>query len=403
MQIFKIKISFIGYVLLFLLAIAQTVTAQDTINNSILNTEKISHWSVNGYLKDLQTTQFTDINKKWTLENLVHNRVDIHWFHDSSWKFHLGIRNRFFYGDSAALSIENVLLQNGDKGFFNLSKTIAKGPSYLLHSNIDRASIDYTRGKWEVTVGRQRINWGLNLVWNPNDIFNAYSYFDFDYEERPGTDAIRVQYYLNSTSSAELAYKPGKYANETIAAGLYRFTKGSYDIQALAGIVKTDYVIGGGWSGVLGQAGFNGEISAFVPRKNFRLSNTVISASAGINYTFPNSLYLHGAYLLNSAGLLKGDSLSPNFFLDNVSAKSLSPARHSLFAEAAYQFNPLIRGDLSAIYTPADGSFFTGPFFTFSLTNTIELLAGGQLFFGGKQSLYGNYGRALYLRFKWSF
>lgn len=397
------KILLVGCVVLFFLAITQTGNAQDTTNNSIINTEKTSHWSVNGYLKDLQTSQFTDINKKWTLENLVHNRVDVHWFHDSSWKFHLGIRNRFFYGGSAALSIQNVLLQNGDNGFFNLSSTIAKGQSYLLHSNIDRASLDYTRGKWEVTVGRQRINWGLNLVWNPNDIFNAYSYFDFDYEERPGTDAVRVQYYLNSTSSAELAYKPGRNANETIAAGHYRFTKGSYDIQALAGIVNTDYVLGGGWSGVLGQAGFNGEISAFVPRKDFRLANTVISASAGINYTFSNSLYLHGAYLLNSAGLLKGDSLNPDFFLTNVSAKSLSPARHSIFAEAAYQFNPLIRGDLSGIYTPADGSFFIGPFFTFSLTNTIELLTGGQLFFGGKQSLYGNYGRALYLRFKWSF
>ena len=164
--------------------------------------------------------------------------------------------------------------------YFNLSKLIAKGPSFLLHSTIDRASIDYTRGKWQVTLGRQRINWGLNMVWNPNDIFNAYSYFDFDYEESPGTDAVRVQYYLNSTSSAEIAYKPGKNANEMIAAGLYRFTKGSYDIQALAGMVETDYVLGGGWSGVLGQAGFNGEISAFVPRNNFRLSKTVISGSA---------------------------------------------------------------------------------------------------------------------------
>ncbi|MDP4284199.1 MAG: hypothetical protein Q8891_07225 [Bacteroidota bacterium] len=398
-----VKILIAGCALLLFLAIAQPGNAQDTTSNAIINTEKKSHWSVNGYLKDLQTTQFVDINKKWTLENLVHNRVDVRWFHDSAWKFHLGIRNRFFYGDSAALSIQDALLQNSNDGYFDLSKTIAKGPSFLLNSTIDRASVDYTHGKWEITAGRQRINWGLNLVWNPNDIFNAYSYFDFDYEERPGTDAVRVQYYLNSTSSAEIAYKPGRNANETIAAGLYRFTKGSYDIQALAGIVNTDYVLGGGWSGVLGQAGFNGEISAFIPRKNFQLSNTVISASLGVNYTFPNSLYLHGAYLLNSSGLLKGDNLSPSFFLINVSAKSLSPARHSLFAEAAYQFNPLIRGDFSGIYTPADGSFFIGPFFTFSLTNTIELLTGGQLFFGGKQSLYSNYGKVLFLRFKWSF
>ena len=52
--------------------------------------EKKSHWSVNGYLKDLQSIQFTDINKKWTLDNLVHNRVDVHWYADSLWKISCG-------------------------------------------------------------------------------------------------------------------------------------------------------------------------------------------------------------------------------------------------------------------------------------------------------------------------
>jgi hypothetical protein len=64
------------------------------------------------------------------------------------------------------------------------------------------AYLDYTAGKWQFRVGRQRINWGVNLVWNPNDVFNSFSYFDFDYEERPGSDAVRVQYYTGTTSSA---------------------------------------------------------------------------------------------------------------------------------------------------------------------------------------------------------
>jgi hypothetical protein len=298
---------------------------------------------------------------------------------------------------------QNKSLLDGANGFFNLSKTIASGESFLLHSTIDRALLDFTKGKWQVTAGRQRINWGLNLVWNPNDIFNAYSYFDFDYEERPGTDAIRVQYYLNSTSSAELAYKPGKHPGETVAAGLYRFNKGSYDIQFLTGVMNKDYVLGGGWSGVLGQAGFNGEITSFIPWSTFQLSQAVVSASIGVNYTFPNSLYLHGAYLLNSAGVLQADSLSSNLLLNNVTAKSLSPSRHSLFAEGAYQFTPLVRGDLAGIINPSDGSFFAGPFITFSLTNTLEFLCGGQLFFGKQHTLYGNYGKVVYLRFKWNF
>ena len=35
----------------------------------------------------------------------------------------------------------------------------------------------------------------MNLVWNPNDLFNAFSFVDFDYEERPGSDALRIQKY----------------------------------------------------------------------------------------------------------------------------------------------------------------------------------------------------------------
>ena len=55
--------------------------------------------------------------------------------------------------------------------------------SWFLHTMLDRAWIDYTRGKLQLRLGRQRINWGTNLVWNPNDVFNTFSYFDFDYEE----------------------------------------------------------------------------------------------------------------------------------------------------------------------------------------------------------------------------
>lgn len=389
-----------GVLLLPVVARAQSLS--DSLGMHTRVPKKVT---ASGYLKDLQAIQITGGNQPWILTNLIHNRVDIHWFADSSWKFQLGVRNRLYYGDTTAIALLGPTLGDGGDQLVNLSKTISKGKSYLLNTTIDRAFVDYTRGKWEIMAGRQRINWGVNLVWNPNDIFNAYSYFDFDYEERPGSDALRVQYYANSTNSAEIAYKPGRGlggGRETLA-GLYRFTQGSYDFQVLAGWMNADYVLGGGWSGVLGKAGFNGELTAFMPQKSGPGDPFEVSASLGVNYTFSNSLYLHGAYLLNSAGVTSSDSLQPNLLLTTVSAKTLSAARHSLFAEAAYQFSPLLRGDLAAIIEPADGSIFAGPFLTLSLTNTLELLAGGQLFFGSKTSLYGDYGQAIYLRFKWSF
>ncbi|HVZ96579.1 MAG TPA: hypothetical protein VG847_06875, partial [Chitinophagaceae bacterium] len=377
----------------WLLLMPMLLTAQSDTTAFETKQKKLT---VTGYLKDLQGIQILHTDEPWMLTNLVHNRFDVHWYIDSSWKFQLGIRNRFYYGDTSSIALLQPALNDAGDQLVNLSKTITHGPSYLLNTAIDRAFIDYTKEKWEVSAGRQRINWGVNLVWNPNDIFNAYSYFDFDYEERPGSDAVRIQYYFNSTNSAEIAYKPGSGPGQTTIAGLYRFTKGSYDFQALGGIMQSDYVAGGGWSGTLGQAGFNGELTAFLPQKDFQHSQTVISASVGINYTFSNSLYLHGAYLLNSAGLVKADSLSSGLLLNSVSAKSLSPSRHSVFGECAYQFSPLIRGDFAAIINPSDGSFFAGPFITVSLSNTLELLGGGQLFFGDKNSLYGNYGKAIY-------
>ncbi|MBI1222511.1 MAG: hypothetical protein GC180_07905 [Bacteroidetes bacterium] len=366
--------------------------------------DSLKKWEIGGYLKDLQSIQFTSVNNNWFLINLIHNREDFHWYPGKRWKVHVGMRNRIYYGESVDFIRQNPSLFNSANSYFKLQKIISDGPSYLVHSTFDRASVTYTKGKWEMSAGRQRINWGQNLVWNPNDIFNAYSYFNFDYEEKPGADALRLQYYPTGTSVAEVAYKLGKNSDSTIIAGKYRFAKGSYDLQVLGGWMNGDYVLGAGWSGVIRTAGFNGEVTAFVPHKNLRIQQTVLSASAGMNYTFSNSLYLHIAYLYNSAGSINADSNQMNvLFRQVVSAKNLSPARHSLFAEVAYQITPLLKGDFSGILDPSDGSFFLGPFFTYSLSDNVAWLTGGQLFFGTDHSLYGSYGKFLFTRLKWSF
>ena len=104
----------------------------------------------------------------------------------------------------------------------------------LFNRTIDRASAEYNGGKWDITLGRQRINWGINTVWTPNDIFNTFNYFDFDYEEeRPGSDAARVQYAFTPSSTIELAVSPGKPANQNIGAVMYRFNKWNYDFQGI--------------------------------------------------------------------------------------------------------------------------------------------------------------------------
>ena len=67
-------------------------------------------------------------------------------------------------------------------------------------------------------------------------------------------EKIQLDYRRKQKEKASI--KPGNTPGQTTAAGLYRFTEGNYDFQALAGVMQSDYVVGGGWSGVLGKAGF---------------------------------------------------------------------------------------------------------------------------------------------------
>ncbi len=92
-------------------------------------------------------------------------------------------------------------------GWIDMSWNIVDENSFFLNTTIDRLWLDLNFNKFQARIGRQRINWGQTFVWNPNDIFNAYSFFDFDYTERPGSDAIRLQYYPSFSSAIELAAK----------------------------------------------------------------------------------------------------------------------------------------------------------------------------------------------------
>ena len=366
--------------------------------------------SFNGYLKELSMyykpvksipISATD-SLNYLFLNQIHNRLNFRWNANSKLTFDLEMRNRLFFGQMVKKFPEYEEMINQDGGYIDLGVIVLSADSWFLHSSIDRAWIDYTYKKWQVRVGRQRINWGINLVWNPNDIFNTFSYFEFDYEERPGTDGVKIQYYTGETSSAELVYKIGHNPDETAVAGMYRFAKFNTDFQLLGGWMGKDYVLGGGWSGDIKGGGFRGEVSWFIPRENNNGSYEAIVASISGDYFLKNSLYLHGGILYNSHGTT-GDAGGRSFFAPDISAKMLSFGRYNLFGQISYPFTPLFSGSFSTMLNPCDGSFFIGPTLTYSISNNWELMVNGQLFYGDEGTEYGDYGKAIFGRVRWSF
>ena len=376
-------------------------------------TEQPSKWQVQGYLKYLNSSVFvpTDqsplpiLNSKKFLinDNLLHNRLKIKYFASSQFTFHAELRNRIFWGDQVRFTLlaggdylEGI--NQGSDDYFDWSLGLQNNSGYAMHTTMDRLYAEWMQHKWEVRLGRQRVNWGIGTIWNPNDIFNAYNFTDFDYEERPGSDALRIKRYLGYASSIEIAVNTFKNKEDFIGAAKANFHTGTYDWQLLAGIVEEYLTFGGGWAGNLGNASFKGEASWFTPLPD-SLENS-FALTFGIDYTFENQLYVNGGVLFNSNGTTgSGEDL----LTFQLSARNLYPYKYSMLAQAAYPINPLLNGALIAVYSPGEAhALFLNPVLTYSLSQNWDLDLVGQLAFQ-KEEKYRSLVQAAFIRVKWSF
>lgn len=337
---------------------------------SSLSQEKSKFLTLNGYLTTMQSVMFDSLSGPFMNENLIHNRLNLKGYINDHMTFAAEFRNRLFTGDMVRSGQSYSEMIGKDQGWVDLSWNILNEQSFFLNTTIDRIWMDFNYGKFQARVGRQRINWGQTLVWNPNDIFNAYSYFDFDYVERPGSDAIRLQYYLNFSSALELAVK-ADYEDHVTAAALYRFNKSGYDIQFLAGYVNSeDMVVGAGWSGAIGSVSFRGEASWFQPaKKNSDIGGTGLF-TLGFDKVFKNNsiAQIQVMYCNNPANLSGFTTL----YSGNLSTKDLAFSKFSAFGQYSYPVTPLLNLSVSAMWFPDLKGYFAGPSLDYSLAENVD-------------------------------
>lgn len=364
-------------------------------------------WMVKGYLKGMTAMQTID-DGGMAIENTLHNRFDINWYINDNFTITAGLRNRIIAGNNVSLIPDYSDYVSRDVGYFDMTWLWADNNSWIGLSQLDRLMIDYTTGNLQITVGRQRINWGQTFVWNPNDLFNTYSYFDFDYEEKPGSDAVRLQYYIGESSKLELSTSLNSDSKVTSVL-LYRFNTHGYDIQFLGGLyTESDYVLGGGWSGSIAGGGFSGEFTYFHPKENDPDNSGKLTATLHYDYTFKNTLNLQFETLYNGFGADNFSSgLGEILFLD-LSPKNLFPTKVALFGSGGYDLSPLFRVMLAGMYGPEGNFLYVGPTLMYSMSNTLELAAIGQYFSmdeieDSNGDSVANNGSAIFVRLKWAF
>ena len=356
--------------------------------------------SLNGYLTSMQSVMFDSLSGPFQNENLLHNRLNFKGYVRNSITFSAELRNRLFTGDLVRLGKYYSNLIGIDEGLVDMSWNVFEEQSFLLNTSVDRLWIDFHSGNFQITLGRQRINWGQAFVWNPNDIFNAYSFFDFDYVEKPGSDVIRLQYFTSSSSVMELAVKVDNNKDPT-AAGLFRFNKWGYDVQLIAGFVEgKEIVLGTGWSGDIGSISLRGEASWFNDYRDFPENEGTVLITTGVDRIFKDNSMAQIQIMYSNNPLSLNDFNS--FYSGSLSSKDLAFSKFSAFGRFTWATTPLLNLSASAMWFPDLEGFFAGPALDFSLAENIDFSLLWQHFnsiMGGSKTRIN----LVFLRLKYNF
>lgn len=376
-------------------------------------------FQMRGYIKYLQTTTLinNDLNGfpfgliqqlygKALHDHLIHQRIDTDWYITPTLQFTAALRSRIIYGDVPRLyhlaGLEyGKSLDSAANDLIRMSALLAHNQTWTVHAVLDRLHMTWRGKNNELKIGRQRINWGIASVWNPNDLFNAYSFLDFDYEERPGSDAVRYTHYFQGDHRVEYAMRPARHIRDAIIGGFYRGHFAGTNYQVMTAWYQGDMAMGAGLEVDVWGAAAKLEATYFHAVDSIHNRENALAAALDVSYIWPSGLLGSAGYFLNTA------PNNQDFFVGNnrrLTAKQLFPYRHNTFMQGSYPLTPLLSLTLAAIYSPMPlHTTILQPIISYSLASDWDLDFVGQIFFQEQDKQYTSPFQSLYLRIRWSY
>lgn len=326
---------------------------------------------------------------------LLHNRLNCRLVVNENSRLRVEAYNRLLYRGRPAAPVV-------DEGAVDLATTWLSGDKWLGQGVIDRLYLEHAAEDWRLRLGRQRVNWGVNLVSNPNDLFNVYSFFDFDYPERPGADAVRVEYFRDHLSTLEFAAAAGPDSERSVFAFKYLVNHRGYDFQVLAGRCRRRPVLGAGWAGNLREAGFRGEMSWFHGRRGSPAAGRgTLVASLGVDYMFAGGTYLLLEGLYNGGHGRVGTGEAP--VTGPLRPDNIMFSRLAATVSLERAFSPILRAGLTVMAMPDIDALYLHPTLRRSLTDALDLELAGQFYAGGRGTPLGEAGALVSAALNWSF
>jgi hypothetical protein len=245
---------------------------------------------------------------------------------------------------------------------------------------LDRANVKLSRGRFDLTVGRQAVSFGKTYFWNPLDVFLPFGPTEFDRDYKAGVDAVRLDAALGNFSGLTLIGVLGRpdpslpgtgrwFQSAALARAFATF--GAFDIALQAGKIRGGAHAGAGVSGEIGPLALRGEIAGFLASTGSPLG-TSVAAVGGVGHHFENSFDLEAEYFYNGgapADRLEGQTLLLGGWL-------LQTSRQVAGLVASYDPHPLVHASLGLLGASSALSGAIQPGLVYSVSDDADIVAG---------------------------
>ena len=288
-----------------------------------------------------------------------------------------------------------------------------------------RGWLRFEQGPLQVTIGRQRIPWGVGRLWNPIDRFNAIGPLALEGDQSLGIDAVDVRWSFSGFNQLQLLYAPGTRSADARYAARFEAVIRDVDVGVMVGRFEQAFAAGFDLAGNLGDSAWRLEAVWTNPSRSvLELGGRPreldpfwqLVASIDHNFDVGTGIYVLIEHLWdqNALGLGpggRGAELLPFFQAPGLpisadrfgGSRVISLVSHQTGLMVGYELTSALSGNLLVLWDWRGESAAVAPIVTFTGFNTVELSVGAQLFAGGRRSQYGGQEALAYAQVEWFF
>jgi hypothetical protein len=375
------------------LATASTIAEMPDVDESGAGTFYFNYkGSNNNFTIDTQSP----LNKRYYTYNYDRLRTDI----DTGWEKKVTLKVIFdlenYLGENYIRSEDFQTLINRDLNIplAPYGETVT-GDVDTVRSYLYRAYSTVYLPNSTLTLGFQRIAFGVGRIWNPTDILNPPNPISIEPGERLGVYGAEYVYDLSDLSEAHAFYTLDKDNRTRDWGGRLKTNLKKFDV-AVSAIRNEDVKMSGlEIDGELLSTGV-GIRTEFAHFESKPLDKEYDKYIFGIDYGFPNSLYINCEYLFNENG--KFDKNDYDWEILSLGTWE-QLARQYLGITTTYELTPLVVLSGSYIRNLNDASDMFGPQVKWSLADDADLSVGASLFGGEHYTEFWYYKNVYFLSF----